>query len=125
MFQKGNKVYAEVGYYLRHKEKKIIGLTIPGNIEDFVEEKLNEPLDIDIKSNMFFFNNNMFACHPTTMDYTGIKTKIITSRYTDDDQIALMLNYGKSEEDNELFDKMQAWRDWAGEIARIIVNEKE
>jgi hypothetical protein len=123
MFQKGNKVYAEVGNYLRHKTERMVGLTIIGNIEDFEETPLNEPLDIVVEKDMFFFNNRMFACKPETMDYAGIKTKLITSRYSNDDQMALILNHGKSEEDTELFDKMQEWRDWAGEVAKIVARE--
>lgn len=122
MFQKGNKVYAEVGNYLRHKTKRIIGLTTIGNIEDFEEMPLNEPLDIVVEKDMFYFNNRMFACKPETMDYAGIKTKIITSRYSNDDQMALILNHDKSEEDTELFNKMQEWRDWAGEVAKKVGN---
>jgi hypothetical protein len=122
MFQKGNKVYAEVGNYLRHKTKRMIGLTIVGNIEDFEEIPLNKPLDIVVENGMFYFNNRMFACKPETMDYTGIKTKLITSRYSNNDQMALILNHGKSDEDTELFDKMQEWRDWCGLLAKKIIN---
>lgn len=125
MFQKGNKVYAEVGNYLRHKNKRMIGLTIVGNIEDFEEYPLNNPLDIVVKKDMFFFNNRMFACKPETMDYASIKTRMITSRYSNDDQMALILNHGKSEEDTELFNKMQEWRDWAGAIAKLVVQIQE
>lgn len=122
MFQKGNKVYAEVGNYLRHKTKRTIGLTLVGNIEDFEETPLNEPLDIVVEKDMFYFNNRMFACKPNTTDYVGIKTKLITSRYSNDDQMALILNHGKSEEDTELFNKMQEWRDWSGEVATKVVD---
>lgn len=122
MFTKGNKVYAEVGNYLRHKTKRTIGLAIVGNIEDFEEMPLNEPLDIVVEKDMFFFNNRMFACKPEEMSYAGIKTRLITSRYSNDDQMALILNHGKSDEDTEFFDKMQAWRDWAGEVAKIVTN---
>ena len=122
MFQKGNKVYAEVGNYLRHKTKRIIGFTIVGDIEDFDEHTLNNPLDIILEQDKFFFNNRMFVCRPDTMDYVGIKTKIITSRYSNDDQMALILNHGKSEEDTELFNKMQEWRDWAGDVAKSVVS---
>lgn len=125
MFTKGNKVYAEVGNYLRHKTKRIIGLTIVGNIEDYEEVPLNEPLDIVVEKDMFYFNNRMFACKPEVMNYAGIKTKLITSRYSNDDQMALILNHGKSEEDTELFNKMQEWRDWAGAIAKLVLQIQE
>ena len=92
---------------------------------DFEEMPLNVPLDIVVDKDMFYFNNKMFACIPEKMDYAGIKTRLITSRYSNDDQMALILNHGKSEEDTELFNKMQEWRDWAGEVAKIVVIKVE
>lgn len=122
MFAKGNKIYAEVGNYLRHKTKSVIGFTIVGDIEDFDEYPLNNPLDIVLEQDKFFFNNRMFVCQPKTMDYAGIKTKLITSRYSNDDQMALILNNGMSEDDTMLFNKMQEWRSFAGDIARSVVS---
>lgn len=122
MFAKGNKVYAEVGNYLRHKTKSVIGFTIVGGIEDFDECPLNNPLDIVLEQDKFFFNNRMFVCRPETMDYAGIKTKMITSRYSNDDQMALILNNGASEEDTDLFNKMQEWRSFAGDVAKTVVS---
>ena len=121
MFQKGNKVYAEVGNYLRHKTLRIIGLSVVGNIEDYEEHPLNDPLDIKVENGNIYFNNRMFLCVPEKMDYVGIKTKVIKSRYSNDDQIALMLNEAQSEEDKVYFSKMQAWRDWAGWFAKEVV----
>ena len=125
MFQKGNKVYAEVGNYLRHKTKSVIGFTIVGGIEDFNEYPLNNPLDVVVEQDKFYFNNRMFVCKPSTMDYVGIKTKLITSRYSNDDQMALILNNGMSEEDTNLFNKMQEWRSFSGDIAKLVVSLKE
>jgi hypothetical protein len=44
------------------------------------------------------------------------------SRYSNDDQMALILNNGKSEQDTLLYNKMQEWREWAGVIARTATN---
>ena len=46
------------------------------------------------------------------MTYAAIKTFIIKLRYSNDDQIAIMLNG-----DQERYDTMQAWREYAREIA--------
>ena len=125
MFQKGNKVYADVGNYLRHKTLRIIGLSVVGNMEDYEEYPLNDPLDIKVENGNVYFNNRMFLCVPEKMDYVGIKTKVIKSRYSNDDQIALMLNEAQSEEDKVYFSKMQEWRDWAGWFAKEVVATME
>lgn len=121
MFTKGEKVFSEEGKYLLSKDKRKYGFVLKGNIEDYDELNLNDPLDIKISGNIILFQNNKLACLPETMDYVGIKTKIIKMKYSNDDQIAIILNKDNSAEDLELYNKMQNWRDWAGEFAREVV----
>lgn len=122
MFQKGNKVYAEIGKYLRHKTHRIIGLTVLGSTEDYEEHSLNNPLDIIVENGNIYFNNKMFLCTPEKMNYASIKTKLIKSRYSNDDQIALILNHQNSEEDEIAYNRMQEWRNWAGELAKKVTD---
>ena len=49
------------------------------------------------------------------------KKKFVNKQFTNDDQIAIILNKDESEEDTFLFNKMQEWRAWAGIIAKEIV----
>lgn len=52
------------------------------------------------------------------MSYAAIKTLIIKLHYSNDDQIALMLNYQSNPEKyKDAYDNMQAWRDYATQIA--------
>ena len=48
---------------------------------------------------------------------------MIKKQYSNDDQIAIMLNAQLSEEDKMYYDKMQEWRKFSGHIAKLI-NEK-
>ena len=54
---------------------------------------------------------------------------MIKTRYSNDDQIALMLNEASSEEDKFYFSKMQEWRDWAGwfakEVMKVVESQKQ
>ena len=45
---------------------------------------------------------------------------MIKKRYSNDDQIAIMLNAQLSEEDKIYYDKMQEWREFSGYIAKSI-----
>lgn len=48
---------------------------------------------------------------------------MIKKQYSNDDQIAIMLNAQLSEEDKMYYDKMQEWRKFSGYVAKLI-NEK-
>lgn len=125
MFTKGNKVYADAGKYLVSKDRRIIALNITGSIDDYDEEEINSPLDIEIKDGLIYYQNRKLICAPEIMDYAGIKTKMIKLRYSNDDQLALMLNKDNSEEDTELYNKMQEWRAWSATFAKLVMAKIE
>lgn len=125
MFTKGNKVYSDAGKYLISKDKRTIALNIIGNIDDYVEGEINSPLDIEIKNGVIYYQNGKLICSPEKIDYVSIKTKMIKLRYSNDDQLALMLNKDNSEEDAALYDKMQEWREWAGRFAKEVMAKLE
>ena len=125
MFTKGNKVYADAGKYLVSKDRRIIALNITGSIDDYDEEEINSPLDIEIKDGLIYYQNRKLICAPEIMDYAGIKTKMIKLRYSNDDQLALMLNKDNSEEDTELYNKMQEWRAWSATFAKLVMSKIE
>ena len=125
MFTKGNKVYADAGKYLVSKDRRIIALNITGSIDDYDEEEINSPLDIEIKDGLIYYQNRKLICAPEIMDYAGIKTKMIKLRYSNDDQLALILNKDNSEEDTELYNKMQEWREWSGTFAKLVMSKIE
>ena len=58
------------------------------------------------------------------MSFADIKTFIIKLHYSNDDQIALMLNY-QSDPDKykEKYDIMQDWRSYASEIAKKYADQ--
>lgn len=120
MFIKGNTIYADAFKYLKHKERNIIALSIKGSADDYEELSMNDPLDVEQIGGMLFWNNRKFANRPEQLTKDGIKTSIIHSRYSNDDQIAIMLNKDASEEDALYYQKMQEWREFAAKIAKSI-----
>lgn len=120
MFIKGNTVYADAYKYLKHKERSIIALSIQGSADDFEELPMNDPLDVEVIGNMVFWNNRKFVTHPQSLTKEGVKTSIIKSRYTNDDQIAIILNKDQDETAMMYFQKMQEWREFAGIISKSI-----
>lgn len=125
MYKKGNVVYADAYKYLVHKSKGIIAFALSGDESEFEEKEFPMPIKIidegngfysiqDVPKVKFYFSKN---------DYATVKTEMIKKRYSNDDQIAIMLNAQLSEEDKMYYNKMQEWREFSGYIAKSI-NEK-
>jgi hypothetical protein len=111
MYKDKGLVYADAFRYLHYKKGNIVGFAIPGNIEDF-EEKVVTLSDLNVKNNMILFNRDLLGVIPEKLTHSEIKKKIIKSRYTNDDQIAVMLNNNSEE-----YTRMQKWREFATAVA--------
>lgn len=120
MFIKGNTVYADAFKYLKHKEKNIIALSVKGSADDYEELSMNDPLDVELIGKMVFWNNRKFANRPEAMNKEGIKMSIIKSRYSNDDQLAIILNKDNDQTTDIYYQKMQEWRDFAAYIAGSV-----
>jgi hypothetical protein len=120
MYQIGNWIFADAGHYLKRgggfayffedngEEIQEVVATIDdmhrvGSIILWSEDKLAQRI----------FKNGAYA------DY---KKAIIQKKYSNDDQIAIMLNKDSGEaEDILAYDKMQEWREWASIVAKKIM----
>ena len=120
-------IYADAGHYLKHKTEPIIGFRFEGNIEDFDEIPLNNPIDIEIiDSKIVLYNNRKLALIPSSFNYDSIKKALIKLKYDNDSQIAIILNKDSGEESALLdYQKMQEWREWASELGHLIINKYE
>lgn len=116
-------VKAEEGKILIYKPDNIICgkaarlVTYKGHqrtVEDF--EEIDEDLVINIDGTNYTF---------VDQSYAEIKTFIIKLHYSNDDQIALMLNYQNNPSKYEqAYQNMQNWRDYAGNIAsKYVINK--
>ncbi|RGY28194.1 MULTISPECIES: hypothetical protein [Bacteroides] len=121
MYVKGNTVYADAYKYLKHKERNIVALSVKGNPDDYEEVSMDMPLEVKVNGNMISWNKGMFMKNVSDLSYEGIKSTIIKSRYSNDDQIAIMLNKDESEEKRMYFDKMQQWREFAAGLTKAAL----
>lgn len=120
MFKKGNRVYADTYKYLRHKERNFIAFSYIGNEDEFEEVEMEQPINLRIDENSVFWENGKLCYSFRVLDYVTMKTSIIKSRYSNDDQLALMLNKDNGEEGSIFYNKMQEWREWAGWFAKKV-----
>ena len=125
MYKKRNVVYADAYKYLVHKSKGIIAFAQSGDESEFEEKEFPTSIKIIDEGSGFYSIQGVpkVKFYFSKSDYATVKTEMIKKQYSNDDQIAIMLNVQSSEEDKMYYDKMQEWREFSGHIAKLI-NEK-
>jgi hypothetical protein len=123
MYKLKNIVYADGGKILTSGNFK--GYHKEGNLEDF-EEVTIDLSTIVIVDNIIKFNDDFVEIylleHRKNLNYAGWKKEIISWLFNNDDQIAIILNKDSGDEEDILrYNKMQEWREWAGQLAHKIL----
>ena len=122
MYKVNNKFYAEAGYYLKR------GSSIAYSMEDNNEEvqEIESTLDdMHLVGNFFLWsNNNLAQTKFKNGTYADYKKAIIQKKYSNDDQIAIILNRDSGDDaDIMAYTKMQEWRSWASTVAHTIIDK--
>lgn len=122
MYQVRNKVYAEAGSILIGKNKR--GYSFLGEVSDFSEKAIRLD-DMKVEGQFLVYSDGLIReLYDPSATYEQLKAKYVKRLFSNDDQIAIMLNKGNSEADDELFNKMQEWRDWCGVLAKKVASLK-
>ena len=116
MIKYRNKMIAAVGHYLIGSNGKR-GFSIP--IEEGVSYTEKELTNIVEKRP---YNSISIGGIFNIKVTDNIKKTLITSIWSNDDQIAIMLNKDSSPEDTLYYNKMQEWRGWASTLAHALVD---
>lgn len=121
MYTRGDMVYADTYKYLKHKENGFYALAYKGTMDEFDEFDMTQPFDFKISGNVVIFEGGKLAFSVDGWDYVSLKTTFVKKRYSNDDQIAIMLNYNSGEYYDVMFyEKMQEWRTFAGDMAKQL-----
>lgn len=120
MYKVRNKVYAEAGSILIGKNKR--GYSFLGELNEFSEKAIRLD-DMKVDGQFLVYSDGLIReLYDPNATYEQLKAKYVKRLFSNDDQIAIMLNKDKSAADAELFDKMQEWRDWCGVLARKVIS---
>ena len=112
MYKIKDKIYSEAGYILIGQNVK--GYQFEGELSDFTEEQLS--LDDMTLNGEYVTYSGIVQYVGENPDYATIKRDMVKRRYSNDDQIAIMLN-----DDEEAMRRMQEWREWSAAVAEKIV----
>lgn len=102
MYKIRDKVYSDAGYLLVGKDKR--GYQFDGELDD-----------MQVVGDFVTYGGIMqyIGESPT---YDTLKRDMVKRRYSNDDQIAIMLNG-----DSESMTRMQEWREWSSAVAHKII----
>lgn len=118
MYIERNIIYAEPGKYLKYNK----GYAFQAPAQNDVTEHDLALEDLHIEDNFAYYNNDKFVQYINPKwTYSDYKRSIITSRYSNDDQIAIMLNKEDSDLDRIKYDRMMKWREFASLLAKKII----
>ena len=116
------EVTADAGKILIGQSK--IGYVFQGELSEFSEEDIIID-DMRIEGKFLIYSNGRIReLYDPSAPYEELKAKYVKRHYSNDDQIAIMLNHGRSEDDNMAFNKMQEWREWSGTLAKKVLTMK-
>ena len=117
MFIKNNIIYSDAGKYLT--SDTFVGFKVSGNDTTKYSEK--EFGDITISGDILKIGD-VITRLPSERTFKELKQKFVRWHYSNDDQIALMLNKDKSADDLYYYNKMQEWREWSGTLTEKVLN---
>ena len=120
MYKIGNKTYADSGYHL--KRGGSIAYFFEDNGQEIQEVKTDIE-DMHATDSIILWSKNKIAQRIIKNgNYGDYKKAIVQKKYSNDDQIAIILNKDSGlEEDLFAYQKMQEWREWASIVAKKIM----
>lgn len=118
MYVQKDFTYAEAGKVLQGEKAK--GFGAPTSLGPYTERDVIID-NLDVNDQFITFDQFKWA-NPGIRFYADAKKYIIQRRYSNDAQIAIILNKDDSEEDQLAYQKMQEWREWASIFAKKIMD---
>lgn len=125
MYKIKNKLYAKGFCYLKRKSDGAVALSTEGVPDDWTEVEMERPLKPETDGELVTWQGGLLAQNISgCKTYDEVKLRIISSRYSTDDQIAIILNAGNGDEESKFaYDCMQEWRNFASELAEIAMEK--
>ena len=121
MYRKGNIIYSEAGKYLRFKS--FIALQFVGVEEEDITEEELDISKVEIRGSTAIVDRGVLRINMESADKAWLKPYIISLRYTNNDQMGVILNREDSEEGEMLYQKMQEWRRFADSLCKAILDK--
>lgn len=116
-----DKIFSDGGKVLILNGERRLSVNIGGiDISTITEETINT--DTISRDGLFIRYDGILQYNYPSYNYDQWKTHLVKQRFTNDDQIAIILNRDSGQKDDvTMYDKMQEWRDWCSYLSRRFV----
>lgn len=120
MYKQRNKTYSDAGKYLKCGNRVAYEF---GETASEITEVADTLAGFTKVGGMITWSNGFRAIKLIENGtYDDYKTKMIKARYSNDDQIAIMLNKDSGNEEDALaYQRMQEWREYSAKVAKEII----
>lgn len=120
MYKQRNKTYSDAGKYLKCGNRVAYEF---GETASEITEAADTLAGFTKVGGMITWSNGFRAIKVIENGtYDDYKTKMIKARYSNDDQIAIMLNKDSGNEEDALaYQRMQEWREYSAKVAKEIM----
>lgn len=110
-----NKIYAKPGYYIKNKKGEC-NYSLPYSEDDEYTEIESDIMESPLPGYYKIFPRYLYK----VKDNANIKGDLIRFLWSNDEQIAIMLNKDRSEEDLAMYNFMQEYRTYFSNLAKQI-----
>ena len=110
-----DKIYAKPGYYLQNKKGEC-NYSLPYSEDDEYTEIESDIMESPLPGYYKIFPRYLYK----VKDNANIKGDLIRFLWSNDEQIAIMLNKDRSEEDLAMYNFMQEYRTYFSKLAKQI-----
>lgn len=118
MYERKGTVYADP--YKLLKGQSSVRFQAVGELSDF--EEIDAPTDdlTVVGGYASWAGGNCRQAIAPAKGYAHYKERLVKRRYSNDDQLAVILNKEDGEDGRLEYERMQAWREWAADVAKKI-----
>ncbi|MBD5339399.1 MAG: hypothetical protein HDR98_09835 [Bacteroides sp.] len=118
MYTENGMTYASAYCYLKRRDMNVVALRVAADVAgDYEEGSMERPIRLNVGKDTVTVNGWFAFRLPKKRDYAEVKMAVIRMRYSNDDQLAIILNKDRTAADAAMFLEMQKWREFAAEIA--------
>lgn len=123
MYTKDKRIYADAGKYL--KNGLTVGISMEIEMLDGIEEIDVDLNDLNIRRSGEYTiavcsGEKVSYLIPSSPTFDSVKKTVLSHRFSEEEQLSIVVNKEFSDEGREDYERLQAWSDFAEKVTKAI-----